>query len=76
MFLENEDVALLLIKEGLAKIDEYAADRVSKEITEGQEEAKRLKKNVSLDFSHDPVFCFFFLIELLPVDLVQFRRFC
>ena len=46
MFLGTEDVALLLVKEGLAKVDEYS-DRVSKELTEAQEEAKRLKKNVS-----------------------------
>lgn len=44
MFLGKDDVAVLLVREGLAKIDEYAAG--SKELTEAQDEAKRAKKNV------------------------------
>ena len=45
MFLGSESVAVLLVREGLAKVDEYAAG--SRELTEAQDEAKSLKKNVS-----------------------------
>lgn len=45
MFLGSDNVAVLLVREGLAKVDEYAAG--SRELTEAQDEAKSLKKNVS-----------------------------
>lgn len=44
MFLGGQDVAVLLLKEGLAKMDEYSN---SKELAEAEEEAKRAQKNVS-----------------------------
>ncbi|KAL8292267.1 hypothetical protein RQP46_001733 [Phenoliferia psychrophenolica] len=48
MFLGKDDVAVMLVREGLAKIDEYAAG--SKELTEAQDEAKRAKKNLWKSF--------------------------
>jgi staphylococcal nuclease domain-containing protein 1 len=46
MYLGKDDVAVLLIREGLARVDEYAAERGSKDLVDAQEEAKRAKKNV------------------------------
>ena len=43
MFINGEDVAVTLCREGLAKTDEYSA---TKELTEAQDEARRAKKNV------------------------------
>ncbi|KAK4705914.1 staphylococcal nuclease domain-containing protein 1, partial [Phenoliferia sp. Uapishka_3] len=48
MFLGNDDVAVLLVREGLAKVDEYAS--VSKDLTEAQEEAKSARKNIWSSF--------------------------
>lgn len=52
MFLGTDNVAVLLVKEGLAKVDEYA--QVARELTDAQDEAKNAKKNVSrpLSLSH------------------------
>lgn len=46
MYIGTENVAVLLVKEGLAKVDEYAA--VARELTDAQAEAQAAKKNVSL----------------------------
>lgn len=44
LFLGKDDLAVLLVKEGLAKVDEYASER--KDLFDAQEEAQREKKNV------------------------------
>lgn len=43
MFVNGEDVAVMLCREGLAKTDEYSA---TKELTDAENEAKQAKKNV------------------------------
>jgi staphylococcal nuclease domain-containing protein 1 len=43
MFLGSDDVAVMLVREGLARVDDYSG---SKELADAQEEAKRLGKNV------------------------------
>lgn len=47
MLLNGEDVATMLVKEGLARVDDYAAERGEKDLLAAQDEAKRAKKNVS-----------------------------
>jgi staphylococcal nuclease domain-containing protein 1 len=47
MFLGTENVAVLLVKEGLARVDEYASERGgAKDLIAAQDEAKKLRKNV------------------------------
>ncbi|KAI5475177.1 transcription factor (Snd1/p100) [Pseudohyphozyma bogoriensis] len=46
LFLGKDDVAVALVREGLARVDEYAAERGARELLEAQEEAKRAKKNI------------------------------
>ncbi|SCZ88438.1 BZ3500_MvSof-1268-A1-R1_Chr2-1g04411 [Microbotryum saponariae] len=46
MFLGKDDFAVLLVKEGLARVDEYAAEKGAKDLVEAQDEAKRNKKGI------------------------------
>lgn len=68
MFLGKEDVALMLVKEGLARLDDYAVG--TKELIEAQAEAQRLKKNVGPSFS---ILLFVALLILGELDLENIR---
>ncbi|SCV72043.1 BQ2448_4737 [Microbotryum intermedium] len=46
MFLGKDDFAVLLVKEGLARVDDYAAENGAKELVEAQDEAKRNSKGI------------------------------
>lgn len=48
LFLNGVDFAVSLVREGLAKLDDYATP--SKELAEAQEEAKKAKKNIWKNF--------------------------
>ena len=48
LFLNGADFAVALVREGLAKLDDYATP--SKELAEAQDEAKRAKRNVWRNF--------------------------
>ncbi|KAM0752525.1 hypothetical protein T439DRAFT_324618 [Meredithblackwellia eburnea MCA 4105] len=50
LYLNKEDVAVLLVKEGLAKVDPYADERVVKDLMEAEAEAKKAKKNIWKNF--------------------------
>lgn len=67
MFINGEDVAVSLCREGLAKTDEYSA---TKELTDAENEAKRAKKNVSSAHSSFPSRS----LITLSSDLVRLRR--
>lgn len=47
MAVQGQDVAVMLVREGLAKVDEYSS---SKELLDAQEEAKRAGKGMWKDF--------------------------
>ncbi|KAM0791327.1 hypothetical protein ACM66B_005797 [Microbotryomycetes sp. NB124-2] len=46
MFINGEDVATMLVREGLARVDDYAAERGERDLITAQEEAKRAQKNI------------------------------
>lgn len=46
LFLNDQDVALLLVQEGLARVDDYASERGAKDLLEAQDAARAAKKNV------------------------------
>ncbi|KAK4054505.1 hypothetical protein OIV83_000999 [Microbotryomycetes sp. JL201] len=52
MLINGEDVATMLVHEGLARVDDYAAERGEKDLIAAQDEAKRAQKNIWS--SYDP----------------------